>query len=296
MHAAVIESRVSHDNDNAHPVTYGKLNADCAEQRNGGQSSVDGLTATSVYPILAQHQRAEEWARREIIADFQIWAERFIGEFKLDIVDIALCVDRLPRNWYGYFRPGHNGFGLKGEIAINARYLGENRPEWQVLGTLLHELLHAWQEIHGTPGKRNHHNVEFREKARGLGLNVDRRGVTGYAASSLFKDCIRRFGVEAPDDEFTPPCRPPGESKLKKWTCGCGTNVRVAIADFQAVCLKCEQKFARYDPTAHASEMPIEERSEDSDELDIQRWDWEGGAPPAETGFGIDAGEEATSR
>ena len=35
--------------------------------------------------------------------------------------------------------------------------------------------------------------------------------------------------------------RGPG-SKLKKWTCGC-TNVRVAIDDFQAKCLKCGNKF-----------------------------------------------------
>jgi hypothetical protein len=35
-----------------------------------------------------------------------------------------------------------------------------------------------------------------------------------------------------------------GRSKLKKWTCGC-TNVRVAVKDFEAKCLKCCQDFKR---------------------------------------------------
>ena len=33
-----------------------------------------------------------------------------------------------------------------------------------------------------------------------------------------------------------------GKSKLKKWTCGC-TNIRVAVKEFEAKCLKCGKKF-----------------------------------------------------
>ena len=120
----------------------------------------------TVYSVLVKHQRDENWAGQQILADLQTWANRFIVEFKLDIRDISLCVERLPSNRYGHFRQGHNGFGLRGEIAINSRYLPEQRQLWEVLGTLLHELLHAWQETHGIPGKRNHHNAEFQAKAR----------------------------------------------------------------------------------------------------------------------------------
>ncbi|HVX12743.1 MAG TPA: SprT-like domain-containing protein [Pirellulales bacterium] len=144
----------------------------------------------------------------------------------------------------GHFRYGHNGFGLKGEIAINTLYLNK-REQWQILGTLLHELLHGWQQVHGTPGKRNHHNEEFREKAAGLGLLIDRHGVTGYAASSPFKELLRRNGVDVPDTESFPVIqRQPSKSKLKKWSCGCPVNVRVAISDFRAVCLICQQPFS----------------------------------------------------
>jgi hypothetical protein len=210
----------------------------------GDDGSFGNHIEGKIYPVLARHQREEAWAGQSIITELQDWAERFIVEFKLDIPQVVLCVDRLPRTQYGHFRHGHNGFGLKGEIAINARYLCQKRAKWEVLGTLLHELLHAWQEVHGTPGKRNHHNAEFRDKARQLGLNIDRRGATGYASTSPFKELLCRCGVCVPEHESAPPHeRPRGGSKLKKWSCGC-TNVRVAVADFRARCLNCGNEFS----------------------------------------------------
>jgi hypothetical protein len=219
---------------------------------------LDSATQT-IYAALAKHQRDEGWDGREMIAGLQAWAARFIVEFKLDIAEIALCIDRLPTTRYGHFRRGHNGFGLRGEIAINARYLSGQRQVWEVLGTLLHELLHAWQEEHGTPGKRNHHNAEFQAKAWELGLNVDRRGVTGYAANSSFKELLRQCGVSVPDHEVVAPKeRPRGDSKMKKWSCGC-TTARVAVADFRAVCLKCGNAFKR-DGAAGRTSSESEER------------------------------------
>jgi SprT-like family len=215
----------------------------------GGSTEDDGSFSNrigegGIYPVLARHQREEAWAGQGIVTELQDWAERFIEEFKLDVPHVVLCVDRLPITRYGHFRHGHNGFGLRGEIAINARYLGQRRAKWEVLGTLLHELIHAWQEVHGSPGKRNHHNAEFRDKARQLGLNIDCRGVAGYASTSVFKELLRRNGVSVPDHEIAPAHeRPRGGSKLKKWSCGC-TNVRVAIADFRAMCLKCGNEFS----------------------------------------------------
>jgi hypothetical protein len=212
------------------------------EITNSGDLDVAPQT---IYSALARHQRDEAWGGQEMIANLQTWADRFIVEFKLDIGDIALCIDQLPSSRYGHFRHGHNGFGLRGEIAINSRYLTGKRQLWEVLGTLLHELLHAWQETHGRPGKRNHHNAELQAKARELGLIIDRRGVTGYAANSPFKSFLRQCGVSVPDYEVKPPAaRPRGDSKLKKWSCGC-TTPRVAVADFQARCLKCGNEFKR---------------------------------------------------
>jgi hypothetical protein len=208
----------------------------------------------SIYHALAQHQREEKWSRREVVASLQQWAEAFSAQFKLCIPKLVLSVDRLPANVYGHFRESHNGFGLEGEIAINSRYLMPQRALWEVLGTLLHEMLHAWQAVHGKPTNRWHHNAEFRAKARELGLNIDAKGVTGYAADSLFKDLLRGFGINVPAEEIAAtPQKSRGESKQKKWTCGC-TNVRVAVADFKAQCLNCGNIFVRDDSCGRAKQ------------------------------------------
>lgn len=197
----------------------------------------------SIYPVLADHQRGEDWPAHDTIVQLQVWAERFNVEFKLDIPEVSLCIERLDIRRCGHFRYGHNGFGLKGEIAINVKYLSGQRAGWETLGTLLHELIHAWQQAHGKHGKGNYHNTQFRAKAAEFGLIVDKRGVTQYAQDSPFQTLLRFHGVDIPD--FEQPMvirRKVGQSKLIKWSCEC-TNVRVAIPDFRAKCLKCGALF-----------------------------------------------------
>ncbi len=196
-----------------------------------------------IYAKLAAHQQSEDWCWREVISVLHGFAGVFIVEFKLEIPEVALAIDRLDCKRYGQFQRGHNGLGLKGGVILNSLYLDGRRPWWKTLGTLLHELLHAWQEVHGTPPNSNYHNAEFRVKAREIGLIVDKRGVTRYASQSPFKELLATLGVDAEEEtvETTTPL-PKGSSKLKKWSCQC-TNVRVAIADFQAQCLKCGEQF-----------------------------------------------------
>jgi hypothetical protein len=208
------------------------------------ESSNNTEDAGGIYQNLASHQRAEKWFGRDLVTALQEWAERFIVEFRLDIAELAVCVDRLPVSRLGHFRIGHNGFGLKGEIAINVRYLTDRESFWRVLGTLLHELLHAWQHTHGKASTQCHHNREFRDKARELGLVVDGKGVTSFAADSRFKELLRRNGITVPDGEIKATPRKAGSSKMRKWSCGC-TTVRTGVGDFQAQCLKCNNRFQR---------------------------------------------------
>jgi hypothetical protein len=213
----------------------------------GSDGPVDAETDPTIYRGLASHQRSETWFGRELIEQLQVWAKRFNDEFKLDIPEIALRIDRLRRSRLGHFRYGHNGFGLRGEIAINALYV-ENREPWQVLGTLLHECLHAWQQAHGSPSGGNHHNREFRDKAASLGLLIDTRGYMRYAPDSLFFQFLGRYELAVPhlQVESPEPPRIPGQSKMKKWSCAC-TNIRCAVADLRGRCLKCGQMFVHAD-------------------------------------------------
>jgi len=194
---------------------------------------------------LADHQLNETWKHKEIAECLLKFAEIFNDAFDLQISDMALCITLLSSRTLGHYYSKHNGFGLKNEIAINSLYL-DAEGLWDVLGTLLHEMLHLWQQQHGKPGKGNYHNSHFRNKARALGLIVDQAGHQEYAAASPFRDLLQKHGVEMP--AVTSPMFPykvgKGNSKLKKWTCGC-TNARVAVGDFDATCNRCGNKFVR---------------------------------------------------
>lgn len=200
-----------------------------------------------VYGVLAEHQHTVAWDGQELITSLHLWFERFNTEFKLGIEEFALRLDHLPAHCYGHFRYGHNGFGLKGEIALNRLYLVGNRSYSQILGTLLHESLHAWQQEHGKPGKGNYHNSEFRKKAKELGLIIDADGITTYSVESPFKTLLAQYGIPWSEENAGSRIeRIPGKSKLKKWSCGC-TNVRIGQSEFDALCLRCNRKFERCD-------------------------------------------------
>lgn len=200
---------------------------------------------SDVYCAISTHQREHEWDHRAKASYLQLWMERFDVHFKMHLPSLVLSVEPLPSKVFGQFRRGHNGFGLQGEIAVNSRHLSDGQRSAPVLGLLLHEMLHSWQFFHGHPSARITHNKEFRSKARELGLLVTASGEQGYAEVSPFKDLLRRFGMQLIEELKMPvPQEQRGDSVLKKWSCGC-TNVRVAVADFQAKCLKCNRLFVR---------------------------------------------------
>jgi len=190
---------------------------------------------------------ATDWEKQDLIQQLHLWAERFIFEFKLKIKIPVIMLDRIGRSRYGHFRPGRNGFGLCNEIAINDAFVN-SREFWQVLGTLLHELLHAEQEQTGKPGKNNYHNKAFRKHAAFLGLIIDEWGHMEHVpAPSPFFDVLGKYDITVPVlPEPKVEVAKPGNSKLKLWICECQpqpVRVRVAIKDFRAKCLICEKTF-----------------------------------------------------
>lgn len=197
---------------------------------------------------LKQHQASvDDWRYRPTMGDLHLWADRFILEFKLHTTTPAIMIDALRSGTLGHHRSGRNGLGLRHEIAISRTHI-EGDDYWEVLGTLLHELLHAEQEDVGKPGRRNYHNQQFRKRAAEFGLVVDERGYQQYApAPTPFLDLLEKHGVKAPElpaPTMTEPSH--GRSKLKPWVCGCTPrpiHIQVAISDLRARCLKCDQLF-----------------------------------------------------
>ncbi|WP_103654526.1 SprT-like domain-containing protein [Agarilytica rhodophyticola] len=64
------------------------------------------------------------------------------------------------------------------EIAINPSYVGQ-AAIIELFQTLVHEMVHCWQHVHGTPGRRGYHNKEWAKKMKDVGLMPSTTGRPG---------------------------------------------------------------------------------------------------------------------
>ena len=87
-------------------------------------------------------------------------AERFHGALKR----VTVRVSRRMRARLGHYAPAQQGRGA--EIAISRRHLRRHGFA-EGLETLLHEMVHQWQDEQGHPLGHDRH---FREKARAVGI------------------------------------------------------------------------------------------------------------------------------
>ncbi|MCC6808572.1 MAG: SprT-like domain-containing protein [Deltaproteobacteria bacterium] len=55
------------------------------------------------------------------------------------------------------------------EISLNPSYLG-TRPARETASTLVHEMCHLWQQVHGEPPRRGYHDREWSRKMVTVGL------------------------------------------------------------------------------------------------------------------------------
>ncbi|HVZ78286.1 MAG TPA: SprT-like domain-containing protein [Gemmatimonadaceae bacterium] len=99
-----------------------------------------------------------------LVARLRLWhaqlnAERFGGTLRT----IPLRVSRRMRSRLGHYVPSTSAEGV--EIVISRRHLRRD-PVADVLDTLLHEMVHQWQDETGLPVD---HGAAFRRKAREVG-------------------------------------------------------------------------------------------------------------------------------
>jgi hypothetical protein len=71
-----------------------------------------------------------------------------------------------------------NGDTFIDEIALNPAYFAE-RTTKEILSTLFHEMVHVWQQHHGTPSRTGYHNAEWARKMEELGLIPSSSGEPG---------------------------------------------------------------------------------------------------------------------
>lgn len=124
------------------------------------------------------------------------------------------------------------------EIALNPQQF-INRTDDEIISTLVHEMVHLWQEENGNPPRRNYHNREWAQKMEEIGLIPSDTGEDGGAKTgSAMSHYINKYGKyarlvkeflgdkKAIHYQDRPVIKPLTKSKNKiKYTCPkCGLN------------------------------------------------------------------------
>lgn len=110
-----------------------------------------------------------------------------------------------------------------------------------VLGTLLHELLHA------SVGCQHGHKKPFSQAARTVGLaGPPTATVVGESLRPLLLSYVERVGLY-PHAAITVRSKEKVGSRLRLYQCGCNPPVKVRVASdtFAAVCLNCDTDFTQ---------------------------------------------------
>lgn len=80
----------------------------------------------------------------------------------------------------GFFAPERwdNGAVVTHEISLNPSYLKDRDPI-EVAATLVHEMVHLWQQERGTPSRTGYHNAQWAERMEQVGLCPSETGAPG---------------------------------------------------------------------------------------------------------------------
>lgn len=81
---------------------------------------------------------------------------------------------------YGFFAPERwdSDRTKTHEISLNPVHL-QDRPAREVASTLVHEMVHLWQHVHGEPSRTGYHNREWADKMLEVGLHPSDTGQPG---------------------------------------------------------------------------------------------------------------------
>lgn len=202
--------------------------------------------------IMENGLEAHDWELNNLIWELSWWVQLFnIAFFKEQPVPLpVLSFQKTRVTTLGHYRIGRNSFGVRENINLNKTHL--NRPIWEILATLIHEMCHSWEYLYLPKEDRTkswYHKKGFRLKLANFGILTDDRGCH-MGLGDPFVHILRQHGItfdrklEA-GKMIAIPKKPAvkGRSKLKKWCCPCGQNVRVGKKEFFATCDLCLDKF-----------------------------------------------------
>lgn len=199
--------------------------------------------------IMENEKEAHDWGLNVLSCELYWWKDFFNMAFSSiqSVPMLKISFEKTKVTNFGNYVRGRNALGLSENININSAHL--NRPLWDILITLLHEMCHSWQCCYGTPSKSWFHNKEFQTKMLEFGIVVNTKGCH-LGIGDPFVFLLKRHGIEfnltsSLDGmiKIPPTEKPKGKSKLKKWQCPCGQTARVGKKDFYSTCDLCGEKF-----------------------------------------------------
>jgi predicted SprT family Zn-dependent metalloprotease len=162
---------------------------------------------------------------------------------------------------HGFFAPSRweRGREVRHEISLNPATLKSRKPS-DVAGTLVHEMVHLWQQEFGRPSRAGYHNAEWAEKMEAVGLvpsdtaapggaktgqkvshYIEKAGAFALAFRAMPKEYVLPWACEEPEDPLS---RKQKLAKTKiKYTCpACGVNVW-GKPELSISCDDCEEPF-----------------------------------------------------
>ncbi len=209
------------------------------------RESGDGLVNAG----LREHATTAAWAYAEHASILHQWAERFNARlFGEALPTVALSFDRERRRTLGTYRMGRDGLGLRYRLNLPPATLREPLPK--LLAVLLHELVHAWEEVaRGRARGGPYHTVPFREKARELGIPTCARGIhAGIDPDGPLARLLRERGVSEDERLLEVAADAPNSrsgSKLMRWACRCVAVWASSGTALSARCERCGTQFSR---------------------------------------------------
>lgn len=166
----------------------------------------------------------------------------------------------------GYFWANQwtKGDSICHEISLNRGTL--TRPIADVFATLVHEMVHQWQQDHGEPPRKAYHDKQWAAKMLEVGLVPSDTGhfggkqtgqrMTHYIAEDgafamAYKSMPEEIKLPWTTSEALEPAKKKKEPKNRnkvKYTCkGCEANVW-GKPELRVICAECEELFVEVDP------------------------------------------------
>ena len=198
-------------------------------------------------PIMKSNNNLTEIDLDHLVCEIYWFIDFFnIAFFKINQVFAPIfCFEINREKSLGHYPVQGKAYGEGKDVDIYKINPYENL--WKILATVLHLMVHTWQNHHGQSNKSWFHNNEFRAKMAEFGIQCNKTGCHTRLGDP-FVFLLKKHGVVFGEIQdlngiicVQPRYKLKGNSKLKKWSCGC-TNVRVAVI-LEAQCLKCDKKF-----------------------------------------------------